>query len=295
MRDQRVLVVGATGMLGKPVAMRLLADGWPVRCLVRDVERAKAQLGDGFDYVRADVTEPSTLDAAFDGCASVYLSLRGGSTVASYDRQEVAGSMNCAAAAKRHDLRRITYLSGAGRTGAALERYFPVRVKQSVESALASCGVPSTVFRATHFMESLPLFVRDGRATIIGRQPHRLHYVAADDYATMVSRSLDSEAAAGKTLYVFGPEPWTMREALERYLAVAAPWLKAGVLPIPVARAISVITRNAELAFATDLFAAFAAIGEAGDPSEANRLLGPPRVTLDAWLSSHPPLPRGPR
>lgn len=286
MNGERILIVGATGRLGQPVARRLQADGWRVRCLVRDPVRARAQLGDGFELVTGDVTVPATLDAAFDGCTTVHLSLRGGNTVASYDAQEVGGSANCAAAARRHSLRRITYLSGAGRSSPELERYFPVRVKRAVESHLANSGVPWTVFRATHFMESLPLFVRDGRASILGRQPHRLHYLAAADYAGMVSRALDCEAAANRALYLWGPAAWTMREALERYLQACHPDLSVSTLPLPMARLIATLTRNPDLRFAAELFAAFSAIGEVGDPEQANQLLGAPTTTLDGWLEA---------
>lgn len=286
MSGDRVLVVGATGMLGAPVARQLLADGWRVRCLVRDVARARAQLGASFEYVLADVTRPETLDAAFDGCACVHLNLRGSRTVESYEAQEVRGAAHCAAAARRHGLRRISYLSGSGRSGPEYQRWFPVRVKAAVETALAASGVPWTAFRATHFMESLPMFVRDGRASVLGRQPHRLHYLAAVDYAVLASRALEHAGCANRALHVWGPEAWTMHAALARYLAAKHPSMKAGTLPLPVARVIAAVTGNVDLRFAVELFAAFAVIGEAGDPGEANRLLGAPATTLDAWLAA---------
>lgn len=65
-------------------------------------------------------------------------------------------------------------------------------------------GVPYTIFRATWFMETLPLFVRGRAATIIGRQPHRLHWLAADDYARMVARSYRTPEAPGRALYLYG-------------------------------------------------------------------------------------------
>ena len=43
----KVLVVGATGMLGRPVVERLSADGYGVRVLTRDHESARSLLGKG--------------------------------------------------------------------------------------------------------------------------------------------------------------------------------------------------------------------------------------------------------
>ena len=284
MTERRVLVVGATGMLGHPVAQRLLTNGWQVRCLVRDVQRAATLLGPGFELVTGDVTQPATLDAAFAGCTHLHLNLRGTNTVASYQANEVNGAKSCLEAAQRHNFKLVSYLSGAGRRDTALERHFVVRVKKTVEQALQANGLPWIAWRATHFMESLPQFVRDGRATILGRQPERLHYVAAGDYARMVAQAFNEPSCWGRPLYVFGPQALTMREAVSLYVAARHPGMTVGTLPLPIARALAGLTDNADLRFATELFAAFRDIGEDGDPSEANRLLGPPRTTIQHWL-----------
>lgn len=278
------MIVGATGMLGEPVARRLLADGWRVRCLVRNVPAASAQLGDGFEYVQGDVTRPDTLDAAFDQCAYLHLNLRGTNTLESYELNEVQGSATCIRLAHRHGFRRITYLSGAGRVDNDTRQYFPIRIKRAVEASLAAGRISWTVFRATHFMESLNLCIRNGRAAILGHQPHPLHYLAASDYAGMAARAVDSGGAQNRALYLFGPGAWTMKEALQRYVSVLRPDLRVQTLPLTAARLIGRVTRNQDLRFAAELFHAFSAIGEEGDPSEANRLLGVPKTDLTQWL-----------
>lgn len=278
----RVLVAGATGLLGAPVARRLQSEGFAVRALVRDIERARSVLGPRFDLVKGDVTRPDTLDRALEGCQAVYASLRGGEDRASYETVEVQGMRNLAQAARAAGAGRLAYISGAGRT-AGNEAYFPVRIKQAAEQAIREAGVPCTIFRATHFMESLPMFLRGRRATVIGDQPHRYHYLAADDYAAMVARALRSPAAANRTLTVLGPEPYTMREALEVFTRIALPEVRVGHLPLPMARLIATLTRNRGLRLACELFAAFSAIGEEGDGAEAVRLLGAPTTTLEQW------------
>jgi nucleoside-diphosphate-sugar epimerase len=55
----RILVIGATGLIGLPVARRLLADGHQVRLLVRDTGRARQRLGEGFEgYPPAGAGKP---------------------------------------------------------------------------------------------------------------------------------------------------------------------------------------------------------------------------------------------
>ncbi|MEO0839278.1 MAG: NAD(P)H-binding protein, partial [Cyanobacteria bacterium J06643_5] len=57
-----VLVAGATGGVGKRVVKRLVDKGYKVRCLVRDIEKARSILDDNVDLVVADITKPETLN-----------------------------------------------------------------------------------------------------------------------------------------------------------------------------------------------------------------------------------------
>jgi uncharacterized protein YbjT (DUF2867 family) len=56
-----ILVAGATGGVGKRVVRRLVEQGLKVRCLVRDIEKARSILGNDVDLVVADITKPETL------------------------------------------------------------------------------------------------------------------------------------------------------------------------------------------------------------------------------------------
>lgn len=68
-----VLVVGATGGVGKRVVQQLRDRGYPVRALVRDLERGKTMLGDDVDIIDADITILETLTPAVvqDICAVI--------------------------------------------------------------------------------------------------------------------------------------------------------------------------------------------------------------------------------
>ena len=53
-RSGRVLVVGATGLLGEPVARGLMAAGFAVRVLSRDARRARAVFPSAFEIAEGD-------------------------------------------------------------------------------------------------------------------------------------------------------------------------------------------------------------------------------------------------
>lgn len=56
-----VLVVGATGGVGKRVVKRLVDRGYQVRALVRNVEKAQEMLGNNLELIAGDITKPETL------------------------------------------------------------------------------------------------------------------------------------------------------------------------------------------------------------------------------------------
>ncbi len=66
------LVTGATGLVGHNIAAELLRRGRAVRCLVRDVERARATVPDGVELAAGDVTDGESVARALAGCAVVY-------------------------------------------------------------------------------------------------------------------------------------------------------------------------------------------------------------------------------
>jgi uncharacterized protein YbjT (DUF2867 family) len=58
-----ILVAGATGGVGKRVVRRLLEKNYQVKCLVRDIDKARTILGNDVDLIVADITKPETLNS----------------------------------------------------------------------------------------------------------------------------------------------------------------------------------------------------------------------------------------
>ena len=71
----RVLVVGATGYIGRRLVTELVARGHDVRCLARNPKKLSAETwNDRVEVVAGDVLDRASLDAAFaDVDAAYYL------------------------------------------------------------------------------------------------------------------------------------------------------------------------------------------------------------------------------
>ncbi len=282
MRDA-VLVIGATGLLGEPVARRLAAEGHCVRVMSRNRRRVTSRFGPGFEAVVGDVEDESSLKAAMDGCTGVHLNLSGRGD---WDLER-RGALHASRVAADLGVRRLTLISGASTCEA--NAWFPgTRAKLEAERAVLASGAPYTIFRCTMFMELLPKMVRGLRAMVLGHQPTPWHWIAARDYAAMVCRAFETPAAAGKTLYVYGPEALTFEQALRIYQPLCAPGAKVTTVPWGVLRVMSWMPGRSELRrVGLPIMRYFSQVEESGDAAEANALLGAPSTTLRDWSEIH--------
>jgi uncharacterized protein YbjT (DUF2867 family) len=271
-----ILVLGATGLLGEPVARQLKADGFRVRILTRNAEKARDLFGDGFEVVEGDATNLDDVERALAGCYSVHLTLSGAA--------ERIGAELVASVAAACGIERITYISGC--TAIAENNWFPLTAdKLAVEQAIRESGVAYTIFAPTWPMEMLTRYARDGNPLLIGKMAGPFHFFAVDDLARMVSAAYQTEETVNTRLVIHGPEGFSFPAALLRYCTVFHPEVtRISSLPVWLVKVMAVLMRNDLMKFGADLAGYFDRVGELGDPTEANELLGTPVITLDDWL-----------
>jgi uncharacterized protein YbjT (DUF2867 family) len=277
MQGELVLIVGGTGMLGEPVARQLRRDGYRVRIFTHSPDKARAMFSDEYEIFVGNVEDRASLDRALQDCAGVHINLRSPSDPGLEERG--VKHIAAAAAAARASLRKITYLSGA--TVNEENAWFAAtRAKLQAESAIRSAGVPHTIFRAASFFENLPSYVRGKSASVIGKQPHPWRWLAAADYALMVSEAYTRADHADQTVYALGPEAMTTREALSAYCRIAAPGAKVRSMPIWMAKLVARIFRIEDLANALPYLEYFETARETVPP-HAVSLVG--TTTLEQW------------
>jgi len=283
MSQQTILVIGATGTVGAPVARQLREHGYHVRLLVRDPKRAAAQLGSGFEYIQGGVEDQEVVKQALRGCTGAHLSLQAGSSPKDIQRVEYLGAMRVVELAAKQHLSRLTYVSGMFVGAEAGSATLDAQAKRGVEQALHQSGMSFTIFRPTYFMDNLPKHLQGKRAMVLGKQPHPLHLVAASDFGRMVSRAFQEPEASNNTFYVQGPEALTLEEALRLYCSLLVPEAKVTTIPLWVMSVVDTLFLGKQMRRTLHIMQVLQHTGDLGDPSEANRILGAPTTTLRAW------------
>ncbi len=176
----KILVLGATGMLGRPVAQSLHEEGFQVRVLTRDIDQALQLFDEEFEIVVGDITDIQSLERAMEGCDGVHISVGGPIDFQSVD--------NVVALAPGLGLGRLTYISGS--SVCEQNGWFPMTAaKLKAEKAIINSRLPYTIFRPTWPLEQLPRFVVNGQAVLVGDEPIAWRWFAAEDLGRMVANA----------------------------------------------------------------------------------------------------------
>jgi uncharacterized protein YbjT (DUF2867 family) len=272
----KVLIIGASGLLAKPVIQHLDKAGFQVRLFSRSVNQS--MFDKKYEMVQGDAFNLNDLNKAMTGCDAVHISL---STA-----NEALAAKIIADTALQKGIKLISTVSGC--TVAEENRWFPmIENKYQAEQTIINSGIPYMIFRPTWFFESLDLMIRDGKAMLLGKQPNPSHWVAADDFARMVATAYRKPEAKSKIFFIFGPEQHLMKDLLEKYCKLRYPEIKkVSSVPIWIMKMIGLFTGNKELKGVASLFAYFEKVNELGNPDETNALLGKPTTTFENWVQS---------
>ena len=143
---KKVLVIGGTGMLGRPVVRRLKVDGFEVTVMSSHPDLAREILGDSFTVVEGDVTDKESLKMAIDGQCMVHINLSAHLKPELYETIEIQGTANIAEVAKELGVKRISCISSATSQG-VIEGPIYLEGKVRAEQALISSGVSYSIMR----------------------------------------------------------------------------------------------------------------------------------------------------
>ncbi|MCE3229102.1 MAG: NAD(P)H-binding protein [Bacteroidetes bacterium] len=217
----KVAFIGASGMLGKPVATQLIKHGIEVTALARNAEQLKKDIP-GISTVSGNMNSSSDLDTLLKGKEVVYLSL----SIKQNEKKnawhtESEGMEMLIASAKRNGIKRIAYLSSIimdhqGKDGF---NWWVFDLKHKAVKMIKDSGIPYTIFYPSNFMESLSNMYKMGNKMMLaGESKEPMFFISGADYGKQVARAIIEHNNGNREYYVQGPQAFTADRAVEEFM-----------------------------------------------------------------------------
>lgn len=243
----KVLVLGATGALGRPLVRALRDRGVAVRAACRHPQAAADLAAIGAESLAADLTDPDSLQRACAGVDRLIMAAHGILGRGRWRSEAVddAGVRSLIGVAQRAGVQRFVYCSALGAAPDHPVDFF--RTKYAVEQALRASGLAHAILRPSAFMEhhvhafnGLSL-LNKGKVDLIGPGTKPRNFVAATDVAQLAERALLDDPLPFTHLDIGGPDHASNAEVAAQYARAAGLPLKISHLPRPAAQVIATL------------------------------------------------------
>jgi uncharacterized protein YbjT (DUF2867 family) len=235
----KLLFIGASGMLGKPVAKELMKAGYDITLLARDANKMQ-QLFPGAKIIQGNVMDKASLEKAFGGQDIVYMNLSVDQSSKKKDPQpEREGLKNVLDAAKTEAVKRIGYLSSLIKNYQGMNgfNWWSFEIKNNAVEMIKRSGISYSIFYPSTFMETLDHQMKKGnKLMLVGRSEAPMWFIASGDYAKQVVKAFQIAGSSNQEYIIQGTEPYTFSEAAKIFKDSYTQPLKIMKVPINIPR-----------------------------------------------------------
>ncbi len=244
-----ILVVGATGFLGRETTKLLLNRGERVRVLARTRAKATDLEQLGAEVIQGDLIDQPSLERACTGVQRVFSAAHSLLGAGKYKSEHVdgAGHQVLIDVAKAAGVSHFVYTSLLGASPDHPVDFF--RTKATVEEYLKASGLSYTILRPSAFMEwHMHLFngksiLEQSKTTILGRGTKPRNFIAVRDVAYFANFALTDPTARNHTIDIGGPQNLTNDQVAALYATLAGVTPKINHVPPAVARILSIVMK----------------------------------------------------
>jgi uncharacterized protein YbjT (DUF2867 family) len=204
--QRKILITGATGKTGLPLAQHLADRKVPFRALAHSVLKEHLLRRWTSDIVTGDYQDRDVMNEAFEGIEGVYLV-----SPPSQDQEKIQTSL--VDIAKKKGVKHIVKLSALG--SAAGSPVGLLRAHAAIEEHIRRSGIAWTFLQPHFFMESLLVnadsVIRD-QALYSPLGEARISPISVQDIAAVAAEVLTGEGHDGRTYKLTGPESFSYGE-----------------------------------------------------------------------------------
>ncbi len=219
----KILLVGATGTLGRQIAKQAIQDGHEVRCFVRNPRKASFLQEWGCELTKGNLLNSEDIDYALQDIEVVIDSATGRPEDSkSIYETDWDGKLNLFNACEAKKIKRVIFLSIL-----STEKFRNVPlmdVKYCTEKLLEKSNFDYTIFKCAAFMQGVisqfAIPVLDSQAVWMSGTPTKIAYMNTQDMAKIIVTSINNPKSFKLSLPLVGPKAWDSDEVIslcERY------------------------------------------------------------------------------
>lgn len=241
-----ILIVGATGTLGRQVARRALDEGYKVRCLVRSPKKAAFLKEWGAELVPGNLCQPQSLSAALEGVDAVIDAATAKATDnLSIKQVDWDGKVALIQAAKAAGVERFIFFSILD-----AEKYQNVplmEIKRCTELFLNEAGMNYTILRLCGFMQGLigqyGIPILENQAVWVTGESSPIAYMDTQDIAKFAVRALSTPATEKQSFPIVGTRAWSADEIIALCERLSGKQAKVTRMPLNLLRIVRQVSR----------------------------------------------------
>lgn len=269
----KLLVVGATGTLGRQVVRQALDEDHEVRCLVRNPNKAIFLKEWGAELIKGDLCDRSTLPLALEGVEAVIdaATARVTDNLRAKD-VDWEGKVNLIQATKAAGVDRYIFFSILN-----CEQYPEVPlmdIKRCTELFLAESGLNYTVLQLAGFMQGLisqyAIPILEEQIVWVSGESTPIAYMNTQDIAKFAVRALSVPATEKKTFPVVGTRAWGAYEIINLCENLSGKTVRISRVSLAVLGLLRRFTRFCEWGQNTADRLTFAEVLASGKPLDAS-------------------------
>ncbi len=206
---KKILVIGASGFVGKYLANALLAERHAVRCLARTPAKVQELAVAGCEIVQGDITDPESMQRAFSFVEAAYVSVHTlvpqnpDSAGQDFMDLELNGLQNIVTACRTNGVRRLIYVTFLGVSPDAPSAW--IRGRWKAEQFLLNSGLDVTIIRPGMIVgvggQGFNMMVsraRKSTALVLGSGQQKFRTIALSDLGYYLVGVLNDPRAYGQ-------------------------------------------------------------------------------------------------
>ncbi len=213
----KILLVGATGTLGRQIAKQAIEEGHEVRCFVRNPRKASFLQEWGCELTKGNLLNSGDIDYALQDIEVVIDSATGRPEDSkSIYETDWDGKLNLFNACESKKIKRVIFLSIL-----LTEKFrnIPLMdIKYCTEKLLEKSNFDYTIFKCAAFMQGVisqfAIPVLDSQAVWMSGTPTKIAYMNTQDMAKIVVSSINKPKSYKLSLPLVGPRAWDSDEVI---------------------------------------------------------------------------------